>query len=122
MKEVGFYTDLGFGRLEVSGNEEHGFRPYQLLVSSLAVCSGGVLRTILEKMRMQVDDIRIKADVERNEKEANRLEKVHIHFFISGTDLNEDKLHKALELARKNCSMVRSVEGSIEVIETFEIV
>ncbi|MFD5850817.1 OsmC family protein [Cytobacillus oceanisediminis] len=121
-EEVGFYTDLPFGRLDVAGDEEHGFRPYQLLVASLAVCSGGVLRKIMKKMRMEFEDIEIKTNVERNPEVADRVEKVHIHFIIKGTDLNEAKLHKALELTRKNCSMVRSVEGSIEIEETFELI
>jgi uncharacterized OsmC-like protein len=76
----------------------------------------------MKKMRMDFEDIQIKTSVERNEEIADRVEKVHIHFLIKGNDLNEAKLHKALELTRKNCSMVRSVEDSIEVVETFEIV
>mgnify|MGYP005831623355 FL=1 len=59
-KDVGFYTELDFGRLDVAGDEQYGFRPYQLLVSSIAVCSGGVLRKILAKMRLDVRDIHIK--------------------------------------------------------------
>ncbi|CAM3380591.1 OsmC family protein [Cytobacillus oceanisediminis] len=121
-EEVGFYTELPFGRLDIAGDEEYGFRPFQLLVASLAVCSGGVLRKIMKKMRMDFEDIQMKTSVERNEEIADRVEKVHIHFLIKGNDLNEAKLHKALELTRKNCSMVRSVEDSIEIVETFEIV
>lgn len=123
MKEkMGFYTELPFGRLDVAGDEEYGFRPFQLLVASLAVCSGGVLRKIMKKMRMDFEDIQIKTSVERNPDAADRVEKVHIHFLIKGNDLNEEKLHKALELTRKNCSMVRSVEGSIDIAETFELI
>ncbi|BCB02497.1 OsmC family protein [Bacillus sp. KH172YL63] len=122
MQDGGFYTDLGFGKLEVSGNEEYGFRPYQLMVSSVAVCSGGVLRKVLEKMRIQIDDIHIKADVTRNEQEANRIEAISLHFTIRGTDLNEAKIEKAMKLTRKNCSMVQSVQDSIKIEETFELV
>ncbi|TMU85021.1 OsmC family protein [Bacillus sp. BHET2] len=122
MQDGGFYTDLGFGKLEVSGNEEYGFRPFQLLVSSVAVCSGGVLRKVLEKMRIQFDDIHIKADVTRNETEANRVEAISLHFTIRGTDLDEAKVEKAMKLTRKNCSMVQSVQDSIKIEETFELV
>ncbi|PFG03607.1 OsmC family protein [Bacillus sp. es.034] len=122
MQEGGFYSDLGFGKLEVSGNEEYGFRPFQLLVSSVAVCSGGVLRKVLEKMRIQFDDIHIKADVTRNEDEANRIKAISLHFTIRGTDLDEAKIEKAMKLTRKNCSMVQSVQDSIKIEETFELV
>ena len=120
--DVGFYTETGFGRLDIAGDEEYGFRPYQLLVSSVAVCSGGVLRKVLEKMRMEIQDIHIQADAERVEEEANRVSKITVHFKISGSNLDEKKIEKAMVLTRKNCSMVQSVVGSIEVEETFEIV
>ena len=121
MKEGGFTSELEYGSLHVSGNEEYGFRPYQLLVSSIAVCSGGVLRKVLEKMRLSFDDIEVNAEVERNEAIANRVEKIHLHFIIKGTQIDEQKLEKAMALTRKNCSMVQSVIGSIEVTETVEI-
>jgi putative redox protein len=121
MKEGGFSASLPYGQLDISGNEEFGFRPYQLMVSSIAVCSGGVLRKILEKQRVDFKDISIKADVKRNEEEANRIEKVSLHFTITGDNLKEEKIQKAMELTRKNCSMVQSVIGSIEVEETFEL-
>ncbi|MEW8969415.1 MAG: OsmC family protein [Mesobacillus sp.] len=120
--DVGFFTETGFGRLDVAGDDQYGFRPYQLLVSSVAVCSGGVLRKVLEKMRMDIEDIHIKADAERVEEEANRVSKITVHFRIAGKNLDEKKIEKAMALTRKNCSMVQSVVGSIEVEETFEIV
>lgn len=122
MKEVGFTTELEYGELNVAGDEQYGFRPYQLMVSSIAVCSGGVLRTILKKKRMEVEDISLTADVTRNEQEANRIEKIQIHYVIKGKDLAHDKVEQAVELAKKNCPMVQSVKDSIEVTETFEIV
>jgi len=120
--EVGFFTETGFGRLDIAGDDHYGFRPFQLLVSSVAICSGGVLRTVLEKMRMEIDDINIQADAESIEEEANRISKITIHFRISGNNLDKRKIEKAMVLTRKNCSMVQSVAGSIEIEETFEIV
>ncbi len=121
MTEKGFVTEVGYGELNVSGEDQYGFRPYQLLVSSVAVCSGGVLRKVLEKMRISFQDIRVQADVERNEKEANRIEKIHLHFVIIGEELDEKKIEKALIVTRKNCSMVQSVKDSIDITESFEI-
>lgn len=121
MKENGFETDVEFGTLQVSGNAEHGFRPYQLLVSSIAVCSGGVLRKVLEKKRVAYEDIHIKADVVRNTEGAQEIQAVHMHFTIRGCDASEQKIEKSLEVTRKNCSMVQSVKESIEITESFEL-
>lgn len=122
MTESGFETNLEFGKLTISGDETKGFRPYQLLVSSLVGCSGGVLRKVLEKMRMPVEEMEIDVlEVVRNPEEASRLEKVHIHFKLKGSNLDATKMDRAMALTKKNCSMVRSVDQSMEVIETFEI-
>lgn len=122
MTEHGFTGDLPFGKLAVSTNEEQGFRPYQLLVASLAVCSAGVIRKVLEKKRMPAEDIQAEVkEVVRINEEADRVAKVHLHFVIKG-DIDESKMDRVMELTRKNCSMVRSVEDSIEVVETYEIV
>ncbi|TWT03009.1 OsmC family protein [Planococcus sp. CPCC 101016] len=121
MNKNGFTGHLPFGELQISSNEEYGFRPYQLLVSSLAVCSGGVMRKVLDKMRMPAEDIKVEIkEIVRNKDEADRVEKVHLHFIVSG-EINEEKMPRILELTRKNCSMVQSVKDSIEIIETFEV-
>ncbi|MGB3262153.1 OsmC family protein [Paenisporosarcina sp.] len=123
MTEHGLETELEFGKLTISGDETKGFRPYQLLVSSLVGCSGGVLRKVCEKMRMPIEDMEIEVlEVLRNPDEASRLEKVHIHFKLRGIQLEEAKVEKAMNLTKKNCSMVRSVDQSIEVVETFELI
>ncbi|MGB3783483.1 OsmC family protein [Priestia megaterium] len=120
-KEAGFTTNLPYGELNIAGDEEYGFRPYQLMVSSIAVCSGGVLRKILEKKRIAFSDLRIQAGVTRNDEKAGRIEKIHLHYIITGEELPLDKIEKSIELARKNCSMLQSIIDSIEVTETFEI-
>lgn len=118
-----FHAELGFGTLRASADEDKGFRPFQLLVSSLAVCSGTVLQKILSKKRIAYDDITIKVlDVERNPEKADRVETVHIHFVIKGKGLEDEKIRKSLEIAKKNCSMVQSVIESIDVTETYELV
>lgn len=121
MKENGFEVNFEYGKLDVSGDENHGFRPYQLLVSSIAVCSGGVLRKVLDKKRIAFSDIKVKADVTRNPEGAQEIQRIHLHFVIIGKDLSKDKIEKSLHVTRKNCSMVQSVKDSIEITETFEL-
>ena len=122
MTEHGFTGDLPFGELIVSSNDEHGFRPYQLLVASLAVCSAGVMRKILDKQRMPAEDIQAEVkEVVRIDEEAGRVSKVHLHFVIKG-QIDESKMERVMALTRKNCSMVRSVENSIEIVETYELI
>lgn len=113
-------TELAFGTLHISSNEEIGFRPFQLLVSSIVGCSGGLLKTILEKKKIQYDSIEMDVKVERNPEEANKITKIALHFIVYGENLKEETLQKSLNLAMKNCSMAQSVKGAIEIVETIE--
>lgn len=121
-KDVGFTTTTEYGELHVAGDEAYGYRPYQLMVASIAVCSGGVLRKILAKKRIEIEDMTISTEVQRNEAEANKIEKIHIHYKIKGQDLNASKIQQSITLASKNCPMAQSVKGSIEIEETFDLV
>ncbi|MGN7469167.1 OsmC family protein [Brevibacillus sp. SAFN-007a] len=121
-KENGFVAHFPYGDLHVSGDEAYGFCPYQLLVSSIAVCSGSLLRSVLGKMRMPCSAMKITADVTRNAAKANRVEKIHLHFILTGENMKKDRVQKAVEAASRNCPMVQSVQGSIVVTESFELV
>jgi putative redox protein len=116
-----FETECEYGSLTISGDETKGYRPFQLLVSSVAACSGGVLRKILEKKRISFEQIKIQAKVERVVEEANRVSKIHLHIQVKG-NVALEKLEKALVLSKKNCPIVQSIKNSIEVTETCEVI
>ncbi|WP_226585231.1 OsmC family protein [Halobacillus litoralis] len=122
LKENGVRTSFEYGQLNISGDENFGFRPYQLMVASIAGCSVGVFRKILDKQRIEIEDLKVTAEIKRNAEEANRIEDIHLHYVVKGYHLNEDRLHKNLEISRKNCSMVQSVKNSINVEETLECI
>ncbi len=115
-------SELPAGELTISGDENEGFRPFQLMVSSLAGCSSLVYKRILAKQKIEWDEMTVEADVIRSEDEVNRIERVTLLFKVKGKDLKQEKLQKSLEIASKNCSMVQSVVPTIEVEEKVEVV
>lgn len=122
LKDNGMRSEFEYGTLSVSGDEQYGFRPFQLMVASIAGCSASVFRKILDKQRTDYEDLIVHADVERNPDVANRIERVALTFTIKGHRLNADKLERNLELSRKNCSMIRSVEDSIAIEEKLHVI
>ncbi|ENH97999.1 hypothetical protein J416_02564 [Gracilibacillus halophilus YIM-C55.5] len=122
LKEGGMRVNFPYDELDISGNEDYGFRPFQLMVASVAGCSASVFRKILDKKRIDIDDLKISADVERNADEANKIEAIHLHFSVKGAHLDREKLEKSMAIAKKNCSMIRSIEDSVKITETLEII
>ncbi|WP_040981292.1 OsmC family protein [Oceanobacillus jeddahense] len=118
MNEDGFQTSVNYGDLQVSSQDENGYRPYEMMVSSVAGCSGLVLKRILEKMRIPFSDIQVTASMVRNPDIVNRIEKMDLTFTVISTDASDKKLEKALELTHKNCGMIQSVKDSILITES----
>jgi len=122
MKEDAMTVNLTYGDLDISGDETKGFRPFQLMMASIVGCSGSVFRKILEKQRTELEDLQISSTVERNALQANRIEKITIHYIIKGYHLDPEKINRNLELSRKNCSMIQSVQDTIQIEETVELI
>ncbi|GAK05993.1 OsmC/Ohr family protein [Geomicrobium sp. JCM 19037] len=119
--EEAFETDVPYGPLVISGDDEYGYRPYQLLVSAIAGCSISVYRKILRKRRIEFADLIVEADVTRNEEPPNDVQQVHLHFTIITDDSSEEQLEKMMHVAAKNCPIVQSVTPAIEVKETITV-
>lgn len=122
MNKKGFEGEMGYNILKTSSDSAYGYRPFELLVTSIAGCSGGVFRKILNKQRVNFTNITMDVDVERNANKANRIEKIKFHFVVTGFHLNQNKIEKSLETSKRNCAMVQSVIDSIIIEESVELI
>ncbi|GAA0288918.1 putative OsmC-like protein [Gracilibacillus halotolerans] len=122
LTEGGIRTKLEYGELAIAGNDDHGYRPFQLMIASIAGCSASVFRKVLAKKKINIDDLKIRTETVRDMHDANRILEIKLHFVVKGTRLNIETLEKSLEIAHRNCPMVRSVENSIQVKETLELI
>ncbi len=109
--------------VEKFGGAWAGFRPMHLLLASLGGCAVMDVIAILQKMRQEIADI--KADVEATpipNSKPTLFESAHVHFRIYGTNLDEEKVKKAIELTmEKYCSVVLTVRCSMQVTYDWEI-
>ena len=92
------------------GIENKGLRPKALMLSSLAGCSGLDVVSLLKKMRAEVDDFKMVVHGELTEEHPRYYHKVVIAYHFYGSDLQEDKINKAVKL---------SVDQYCGVIEMF---
>lgn len=116
------YTENGFDTGDfLIDDKRTNYSPADLMLMSIASCSAIVFRNILRKKRVEFSDLWIDATMERIPEEENRISAIHLHFKITGDNLEPKPLEKALKLTPKYCSMVRSVENSIIVDESLEI-
>ena len=109
-------ADWGYGELLISPNNQKGYRPIELFVSSLAGCSGTVLRDILQKKRLEVRKVDIEVSVSRIPEEANRINQLCFFATVhADKTLSPESTEKVTKLMMKNCGMIQSVISSIDI-------
>lgn len=98
------------------GGEGLGLRPMELVLASLASCSGIDVVTLLKKMRQPLEDIRVDVEGTRAEDETPAVFRhIHLRFHLQG-DLDPEKARKAVGMSvEKYCSVARMLERSATI-------
>ena len=104
---------------ENDGNGE-GYRPKALMLSALAGCSGLDVASLIKKMKLKVADFKIEIEAHLTEEHPKYYDKVTMEFHFFGTELNESKLQKAVDLSiEKYCGVMEMFRQFSELkIET----
>tara|TARA_R110002110_G_scaffold273669_1_gene488941 strand:- start:1019 stop:1450 length:432 start_codon:yes stop_codon:yes gene_type:complete len=105
---------------EESGGKGEGYRPKALMLSGLAGCSGLDVAALIKKMKLEVDTFKIETEANLTEEHPRYYDKVAMHFYFYGDDLNEKKLQRAVDLSiEKYCGVMEMFRQFSELkIET----
>lgn len=117
-----------------SGNELHidgtpeigginaGFRPMELLLTSIVTCSLMDFVVILKKMRQPFSDISVDVEgIREKEDEVKPFKNIVMHFKLKG-NLDQQKVQRALSLAiEKYCSAASTLREKTTLEYTFSI-
>lgn len=89
------------------GGSNNGLRPKALMLSALAGCSGLDVASLIKKMRLQVDDFKIVTEGFLTDTEPQTYHRVQVIYHFYGTDLDQVKLQKAVNLSvEKYCGVM----------------
>ncbi|MFT6551171.1 MAG: putative redox protein [Zhongshania marina] len=127
---VMFLGESGSGHSVVmDGPEDHGgrnmgVRPMEMLLLGMGGCASFDVMSMLKKSRQDVTDCRCELDAERADAVPAVFTKIHLHFIVSGKNLKEAHVKRAVELsAEKYCSASIMMEAAgVEVSHSHEIV
>jgi putative redox protein len=106
------------------GGRNMGIRPMEMLLIGMGGCASFDVISLLEKTRQNVTDCRVELSAERAEGVPSPFTKIYLQFIVTGHDLKEKQVAKAVELsATKYCSASIMMEAAgVEVTHGFEIV
>ena len=121
MSETG-HTVIMDGAQEYGG-ENQGVRPMELLLLGMGGCSAFDVVLILKKARQEIVDCVVQLEAERADTEPKVFTKIHAHFVVTGKDLSEKRVARAVELsAEKYCSASIMLGKTAEITHDFELI
>ena len=105
------------------GGRNLGVRPMEMLLLGLGGCTSFDVVSILHKSRQNISDCEVEVEAERADSVPKVFTRIHLHFIVSGRELDEAKVGKAISLsADKYCSASRILEKTAAITHDFEIV
>src|SRR5665647_393342 len=78
-----------------------GYTPLELLLISLASCSGTTVLTLLRKMRKNISGLKVNATGIRREQPPTSFQKITLEFVISSEDVQSSEVEKAIKLTEE---------------------
>ncbi len=100
-----------------------GMTPLQLLLSSLAACSGSTLALVLKRMGQQVEGLEVTARGSRRDEHPTVLTDIRLEFELRGGEVAEDAVRKALAVAEDQlCPVWAMLKGGTPITASFRIV
>jgi putative redox protein len=105
-----------------NGGRNIGMRPMEMLLIGMGGCTSFDVVTILKKSRQAVVNCVAEISAERADEIPKVFTKIHVHFVVTGHDLNEKQVERAVSLsAEKYCSASIMLSKSVAITHDFEI-
>ena len=105
------------------GGRDLGIRPMEMLLLGVGGCTAFDVVSILKKSRQAIVDCEALVDSDRAEEVPKVFTRIHIHFIVTGNNLDPAKVKNAVNLsADKYCSASKMLEKSAKITHDFEIV
>lgn len=105
------------------GGGDKGPRPMEMVLMGLGGCSGIDVVMMLQKGKQDIKDCEIEITAERSDTVPMVFTKIHVHFKVTGTDLNEKKVQRAVNLsAEKYCSVSIMLAATVAISHDYDII
>ncbi|MCG8066947.1 MAG: OsmC family protein, partial [Candidatus Thiodiazotropha taylori] len=99
-----------------------GVRPMEMLLLGMGGCTEFDVLSILRKSRQQVSGCVVELEAKRSEADPKVFTEIHAHFIVSGRDLSEKHVSRAISLsADKYCSASIMLGATAKITHDYEI-
>jgi len=104
------------------GGRNLGVRPMEMLLLGMGGCASFDVVLILNRSRQDISDCVAEIEAERAEQDPKVFTAIHVHFIVTGKQLNEKRVARAVELsAEKYCSASIMLGKTATITHDYEI-
>lgn len=106
-----------------SGGRNLGVRPMEMVLLGMGGCTAFDVVMILQRQRQSISDCQVELSAERADEAPKVFTKIHVHYVVKGSGLDEKKVARAVDMtAEKYCSVSIMLAESVDVTHDFEII
>lgn len=99
-----------------------GIMPLELVLLSLASCSGSTVVTILRRMGKEVAGLKVNANGIRREEHPTGFRTITLEFVINSKDAADENVQKAIQLSEASlCPVWAMLKDNVEIITEYKI-
>ncbi len=99
-----------------------GYTSLELVLVSLASCSGTAIALLLRRMRKDVTALTINVRGNRREQHPTYFERIHLEVNLVSRDAEDSDLEKVLQMSEESlCPVWNMLKGNVEISYEFKI-
>ncbi len=109
---------------KTAGGTESGYKPTELLMFSLAGCTGIDVVTILNKMRQEITGVEVEVQGQQPDQYPKPFNRIEIKYTFRGKNLDKEKVKQAVHLSEEkwHCSVNQTLKGIANIKSSIEII
>lgn len=125
---MAFSAETGSGHLIAmdgapdGGGRNLAPRPMETVLAGAGGCTAYDVVLILQRGRHAVTGCQVQMKAERADADPKVFTRIHLHFVVTGRDLNRDAVRRAIDLSHeKYCSATIMLARTAEITTSFEV-
>lgn len=100
-----------------------GYMPLELVLMSLAACSGGTVAFLLRKMGKNVSGLKVNAKGIRREQHPTSFQRIFLKFILTSEDTKDSDIQKAIQLSEESaCPVWAMLKNNVEIVPEYNII
>jgi len=106
-----------------SGGNNSGSKPSELLLMAFGGCSGMDVISILRKKKQDVTNFEMNVNGEAPDTHPRSFTDIHIEYVVTGRNISEDAVQRAIELSLgKYCMVGTTIGKGAKITHSFKVI